>query len=231
MPRWAGANEVAASRPPRDRGCLIRGLVRSPRPARLPCPPIGGFRSRLPSNLPLRPVSPLRRSLSLCSTCDRGQRHCGVCGPIARRERKRQANQRYQRSFKGLRAAAARQARLRHRRRLELRVTDPGSQRPPSDPTFPVPAAPAGSPRGLGGRPCRRGTRTCAWAPGTTPGSWSPDRTGTCSRPACPGPSTLGFGKTPSTIRRVRCCRFVTRSAHVTSDKAHTTPRSARVRR
>lgn len=54
----------------------------------------------------------------LCSHCDRGQQYCGrACASASRRERRREAAERYQCSLHGRRRHAVRTARWRQRRR------------------------------------------------------------------------------------------------------------------
>jgi len=57
-----------------------------------------------------------RRAVYLCSACDRGQRYCSTeCRSRARREGQRGAGRRYQRTLRGRRMHARRQARYRAR--------------------------------------------------------------------------------------------------------------------
>ena len=57
-----------------------------------------------------------RVQVLLCSHCDRGQHYCGrECAAQARRERRREAAQRYQHSWRGRLAHAARSRRWRAR--------------------------------------------------------------------------------------------------------------------
>jgi hypothetical protein len=57
-----------------------------------------------------------RAQVLLCSHCDRGQHYCGrECSGAARRERRREAAQRYQQSRRGRLAHAARSRRWRER--------------------------------------------------------------------------------------------------------------------
>jgi hypothetical protein len=59
-----------------------------------------------------------RDQVLLCSHCDRGQQYCGrACSSASRRERRRDAAQRYQGSQRGRRRHAARTACWRRRRR------------------------------------------------------------------------------------------------------------------
>jgi len=59
----------------------------------------------------------------LCSRCDRGQRYCGrACSSAARRDSRREAARRYQRSRAGRLAHAARSRRWRQRRRERERA-------------------------------------------------------------------------------------------------------------
>ena len=59
-----------------------------------------------------------RDQVLLCSHCDRGQQYCGrACSSASRRERRREAAERYQRSRGGRLKHAARTARWRYRRR------------------------------------------------------------------------------------------------------------------
>jgi len=56
---------------------------------------------------------------TICSRCDRGNRYCGDCAPLARREARQRAAKRYQQSPEGRRRHAARQRRYRERKREE----------------------------------------------------------------------------------------------------------------
>ena len=67
-----------------------------------------------------------RQLVRICTRCDRGNVYCaGSCADVRRREARRRANTRYQRTLRGGRNHAARQARYRERHRQE--VTHPGS--------------------------------------------------------------------------------------------------------
>ena len=67
----------------------------------------------------------------ICSCCDRGQIYCaGGCAGLARRERQREAGQRYQTSRRGRVAHALR---ARSYRARQKNVTHQGSPRPPPD--------------------------------------------------------------------------------------------------
>jgi hypothetical protein len=60
-----------------------------------------------------------RDQVLLCSDCDRGQQYCSrACSSLSRRERRREAARRYQRSRGGQLKHAARTARWRRRRSL-----------------------------------------------------------------------------------------------------------------
>jgi len=61
----------------------------------------------------------------ICSHCDRGNRYCTVCAPIACLEAKRRASARYQNSLKGRMAHAARQK--CYLTRVKNKVTHKGS--------------------------------------------------------------------------------------------------------
>lgn len=76
-----------------------------------------------------------RAQVVLCSRCDHGQHYCGrACAKRARRAKQRDAGLRYQDSPKGRRNHAARQRRLRQRRRGGRRsVTHQGSLPPGCD--------------------------------------------------------------------------------------------------
>jgi hypothetical protein len=64
----------------------------------------------------------------LCRRCDRGQIYCaGECARISRRESRRSAGRRYQRSRRGAQHHAARQRRYRLRRACQKIVTHRGS--------------------------------------------------------------------------------------------------------
>jgi len=71
-----------------------------------------------------------RIQVLICSYCDRGQIYCSdVCSQVARIDSCRQADKRYQRSFKGKLNHALRQSRYRARKREK--VTDHGSRHSP----------------------------------------------------------------------------------------------------
>jgi hypothetical protein len=64
----------------------------------------------------------------ICSCCDRGNRYCQGCAPVARQESRRSAGKRYQHSRRGRLTHAQRQRRYRARRQ---KVTHQGSPAPP----------------------------------------------------------------------------------------------------
>lgn len=89
--------------------------------------PIGSF---LPMEPPGRRYLCARCRIAVlcCSHCDRGQRYCaGVCARKARAHCVREAGRRYEESFRGRRAHAARQRRYRAR---HAKVTHQGSPAP-----------------------------------------------------------------------------------------------------
>ncbi len=64
---------------------------------------------------------------TICISCDRGQRYCSAaCRDTVRRQRRREADGRYQRSDRGREAHRCRQR--RYRQRHTARVTDQGCQ-------------------------------------------------------------------------------------------------------
>lgn len=71
-----------------------------------------------------------RKQVVLCSRCDRGNRYCGrACARQARVDGRRKTTSRYQRSFRGRLAHAARSRRWRQRRaEAAQNVTHQGSQ-------------------------------------------------------------------------------------------------------
>ena len=78
-----------------------------------------------------------RCQVVICSHCDRGNIYCGKrCSQTARHQSQREAGRRYQRTYRGRLAHAARQRRLRQRRRAK--VTHQGS--PPVLPDETLPA-------------------------------------------------------------------------------------------
>jgi hypothetical protein len=78
-----------------------------------------------------------QRQVVICSHCDRGNIYCGKrCSQSARRQSRREASRRYQRTRRGRFAHAARQRRYRQRRRAK--VTHQGS--PPLVPDETLPA-------------------------------------------------------------------------------------------
>ena len=80
----------------------------------------------------------------ICSHCDRGNLYCGKrCSETARRQSRREASERYQKTRRGRRAHAERQRRYRQRRRKK--VTHQGS--PPPIPDETLPAESRASPR------------------------------------------------------------------------------------
>jgi hypothetical protein len=98
----------------------------------------------------------------VCRSCDRGQRYCsGRCRDKARREQRRAANRRHQRSAEGRLDHRDRQREYR-RRLVQLRVTDQGSGEEACFSTLRRLIAPAFDP-GVGEVSCRccgrRGTR------------------------------------------------------------------------
>jgi hypothetical protein len=73
----------------------------------------------------------------ICSHCDRGNIYCGKrCSQAARRQSRRKAARRYQKTRRGRFAHAARQRRYRQRRRAK--VTHQGSPPLPPDETLPA---------------------------------------------------------------------------------------------
>jgi hypothetical protein len=86
-----------------------------------------------------------RCQVVICSHCDRGNIYCGKrCAESARRQSRREAGRRYQRTRRGRFAHAARQRRYRRRRRQK--VTHQGS--PPVLPDETLPTASRTSARG-----------------------------------------------------------------------------------
>jgi hypothetical protein len=80
-----------------------------------------------------------QRQVVICSHCDRGNIYCGKrCSQSARRQSRREASRRYQRTRRGRFAHAARQRRYRQRRRAK--VTHQGSPPLVPDETLPVPS-------------------------------------------------------------------------------------------
>jgi hypothetical protein len=66
------------------------------------------------------------RQVIICRRCDRGNRYCGVtCRQQARRQRQKEARQRYQQSWKGRRKAAQRQQRYRDRGKQKVTHQSP----------------------------------------------------------------------------------------------------------
>ena len=85
-----------------------------------------------------------RSQVSVCRSCDSGQQYCaGECSALARRERQREANQRYSRTYRARVLSAKRQRRHRLRRAAHKpnKVTDQASTAlsvcPTSDPIVP----------------------------------------------------------------------------------------------
>ena len=78
-----------------------------------------------------------RCQVVICSHCDRGNIYCGKrCSQTARHQSQREAARRYQRTYRGRLAHAARQRRYRQRRRQK--VTHQGSPREVADETLPT---------------------------------------------------------------------------------------------
>jgi hypothetical protein len=78
-----------------------------------------------------------RRQVVICSHCDRGNIYCGRrCSETARRQSRREAGRRYQRTRRGRFTHAARQRRYRQRRRAK--VTHQGSPPEGADETLPA---------------------------------------------------------------------------------------------
>jgi hypothetical protein len=78
-----------------------------------------------------------RRQVVICSHCDRGNIYCGRrCSETARRQSRREAGRRYQRTRGGRFAHAARQRRYCQRRRAK--VTHQGSPPDMADGTLPA---------------------------------------------------------------------------------------------
>jgi hypothetical protein len=78
-----------------------------------------------------------RCQVVICSHCDRGNIYCGKrCSQTARHQSQREAGRRYQRTYRGRLAHAARQRRLRQRRRAK--VTHQGSPAVLPDETLPA---------------------------------------------------------------------------------------------
>lgn len=77
-----------------------------------------------------------RRQVTICSDCDRGNIYCGTnCSQPVRAQSLRQANQRYQKSFRGKQKHAERQR--RYRMHQNKKVTYQGSPVPPPDDLLP----------------------------------------------------------------------------------------------
>ncbi len=64
--------------------------------------------------------------VTICRQCDRGNRYCMECAPIARQEARKRAATRYQDSHQGRLNHAARQS--RYRERQKKKVTHKGSR-------------------------------------------------------------------------------------------------------
>ena len=78
-----------------------------------------------------------QRQVAICSHCDRGNMYCGKrCSETARRQSRREAGRRYQKTRRGGFAHAARQRRYRQRRRAK--VTHQGSPLVLPDETLPA---------------------------------------------------------------------------------------------
>jgi len=78
-----------------------------------------------------------RRQVVICSHCDRGNLYCSKrCSQTARRESRREAGRRYQKTRRGRFAHAARQRRYRQRRRAK--VTHQGSPPEVADEMLPA---------------------------------------------------------------------------------------------
>ena len=91
----------------------------------------------MPSSARLFNCARCRCQVVICSHCDRGNIYCGQrCSQTARRQSRRKASGRYQRTRRGRLAHAARQRRYHQRRRAK--VTHQGSPPAISDETLPV---------------------------------------------------------------------------------------------
>ena len=64
--------------------------------------------------------------VTICRSCDHGNRYCMACAPIARQEARKRATARYQSSQQGKLKHAARQS--RYRERIKSIVTHKGSR-------------------------------------------------------------------------------------------------------
>jgi hypothetical protein len=86
-----------------------------------------------------------RAQVLLCSHCDRGQHYCGrECSKLARQERRREAAQRYQRSWRGRLAHAERSRRWRARQAAAAAIQEQsGAAKIVTHQGCPVPAAAA----------------------------------------------------------------------------------------
>jgi hypothetical protein len=118
----------------------------------MPTPPLQGSQEVESARLVLCGRNDCRRQFSVCGLCDHGRRYCGGgCAGAARRASLRRAGRTYQRTERGRRLHAERQARYRARLvrvthqsqpnpREAAKITAPpvGSERPPA----PVAAAP-----------------------------------------------------------------------------------------
>jgi hypothetical protein len=82
----------------------------------------------MPESVRRFPCAGCRKEVIICPPCDRNQQYCpGDCARDTRRRLQREANHRYQRTFKGRLKSAERSRRYRDRRRNRQRVTDQGS--------------------------------------------------------------------------------------------------------
>ena len=98
----------------------------------------------MPSSARLFNCARCRCQVVICSHCDRGNIYCGKrCSQTARRHSRRKASGRYQKTYRGRCAHAARQNRYRQRRRAK--VTHQGS--PPVLPDETLPTKPRTSAR------------------------------------------------------------------------------------
>lgn len=92
--------------------------------------------SQVPLLLRLCRGEACRSAFFVCRRCDRGQRYCGErCRQKARREQRRAANRRHQRSPEGRLDHRDRQREYR-RRLVARRVTDQGSEEAVGAPTL-----------------------------------------------------------------------------------------------
>ena len=76
-----------------------------------------------------------RSQVTVCRSCDSGQQYCaGECSALARRERQREANQRYSRTHRARVLSAKRQ----HRHRLRRAAHKPDKVTDQASPALPV---------------------------------------------------------------------------------------------